>query len=111
MLTLSAASGCWTRLVAPPVWRGQLRYAVPSLAGWVAPSILSGALTPGPWPGTTSHGYVKETCMADKTKLCMISGTREAETSSICPMCAESVKREAMGQHSTLKRHGENESR
>src|SRR2546425_8442381 len=28
----SAAPRCCARLVAPPVWRGQVRYAVPSLA-------------------------------------------------------------------------------
>ena len=28
----SAAHRCCARLVAPPYWRGQLRYAVPSLA-------------------------------------------------------------------------------
>src|SRR2546422_382662 len=34
-LRLSAAPGCCARLVAPPNWLGQLRYAVPSLAGRV----------------------------------------------------------------------------
>ena len=49
--------------------------------------------------------------MADKPKMCMICGMREVETSSICPTCAESVKREAMGQQSTLKRQAEKEIR
>ena len=49
--------------------------------------------------------------MADKPKMCMICGMREVETSSICPTCAESVKREAMGQQSGLKRHAEKEIR
>src|SRR5207249_10668265 len=30
---LSAAPRCCALLVAPPYWRGQLRYAVPSVAG------------------------------------------------------------------------------
>ena len=49
--------------------------------------------------------------MTDKPKMCMICGMREVETSSICPMCAESVKREAMGQQSTQKRQAEKEIR
>ena len=32
-LPLGAAPGCCARLVAPPNWRGQLQYVVPSLAG------------------------------------------------------------------------------
>jgi len=49
--------------------------------------------------------------MAEKAKMCMICGMREVETSSICPACAESVKREAMGQQTTLKRQAEKEIR
>jgi len=49
--------------------------------------------------------------MADKPKMCMICGMREVETSSICPTCAEGVKREAMGQQSSLKRQAEQEIR
>ena len=49
--------------------------------------------------------------MADKPKMCMICGMREIETSSICPTCAEGVKREAMGQQSTQKRQAEKEIR
>ena len=49
--------------------------------------------------------------MADKPKMCMLCGMREVETSSICPMCAESVKREAMGQQAAVKRQAEREIR
>jgi hypothetical protein len=49
--------------------------------------------------------------MADKPKLCMLCGIREVETSSICSACAESVKREAMGQQATVKRQAEKEIR
>ena len=49
--------------------------------------------------------------MADKPQMCMICGIREVETSSICPTCAESVKREAMGQQATVKRQAEQEIR
>ena len=49
--------------------------------------------------------------MADKPKMCMLCGMREVETSSICPTCAESVKREAMGQQATVKRQAEKEIR
>ena len=49
--------------------------------------------------------------MADKPKMCMICGMREVETGSICPTCAESVKREAMGQQATVKRQAEKEIR
>ena len=49
--------------------------------------------------------------MADKPKMCMLCGIREVETSSICPTCAESVKREAMGQQATVKRQAEKEIR
>ena len=49
--------------------------------------------------------------MADKPKMCMICGMREVETSSICPTCAESVKREALGQQATVKRQAEKEIR
>jgi hypothetical protein len=36
---------------------------------------------------------------------------REVETSSICPACSEGVKREALGQHITVKRQAEREIR
>ena len=49
--------------------------------------------------------------MADKPKVCMICGIREVETNSICPTCAEGVKREAMGQQSSLKRQADKEIR
>jgi hypothetical protein len=49
--------------------------------------------------------------MAEKAKMCMLCGMREVETGSICPMCAESVKREAMGQQATVKRQAEREIR
>lgn len=49
--------------------------------------------------------------MAEKPKMCMICGMRAVETSSICPTCAEGVKREAMGQQSTLKRQADKEIR
>ena len=49
--------------------------------------------------------------MADKPKMCMLCGMREVETSSICPTCAEGVKREAMGQQASLKRQAEKEIR
>jgi hypothetical protein len=41
----------------------------------------------------------------------MICGMREVETGSICPTCAEGVKREAMGQQSVLKRQADKEIR
>src|SRR5499427_9798972 len=68
-------------------------------------------LTPVPWPATTSHTNIKERCMAEKPKMCMLCGMREVETSSICPTCAESVKREAMGQQAAVKRLAEQEIR
>src|ERR671922_1265387 len=68
-------------------------------------------LTPVPWPATTSHINRKERCMADKPKMCMLCGIREVETSSICPVCAENVKREAMGQQAAVKRQAEQEIR
>ena len=49
--------------------------------------------------------------MADKPKMCMLCGMREVETSSICPTCAEGVKREAMGQQATMKQQAEKEMR
>ena len=49
--------------------------------------------------------------MADKPKMCMLCGMREVETSSICPTCAEGVKREAMGQQEAVKRQAEKEIR
>ena len=49
--------------------------------------------------------------MADKPKMCMLCGMREVETSSICPTCAEGVKREAMGQQVAVKRQAEKEIR
>src|SRR5215510_790020 len=56
-LLLSAAPGCCARLVAPPNWRGQLRYAVPSVAGCVLAyqaSRLEGADAHGPAGGRLS---------------------------------------------------------
>jgi hypothetical protein len=41
----------------------------------------------------------------------MICGLREVETSSICPTCAEGVKREALGKQATLKEQAEKEMR
>src|SRR3989442_745227 len=38
---LSAAPGCCARLIVPPNWRDQLRYAVPSLAGLVCEQRLT----------------------------------------------------------------------
>ncbi len=49
--------------------------------------------------------------MAEKARMCMLCGMREVVTSSICPMCAEGVKREAMGQQSAVKRQAEQETR
>ena len=49
--------------------------------------------------------------MAEAAKLCMICGLQEVETGSICPTCAEGVKREAMGKQATLKRQAEKEIR
>lgn len=49
--------------------------------------------------------------MAAKPKMCMICGLREVEKSSICPTCAEGIKREAMGQQATVKRQAEHEMR
>lgn len=49
--------------------------------------------------------------MAEKPKLCMLCGIREVETSSICPTCSEGVKREALGQQTTLKRQADKEVR
>lgn len=49
--------------------------------------------------------------MAEKPRLCMICGLREVETSSICPTCAEGVKREALGKQATLKQQAEQEMR
>ncbi|MBM3224043.1 MAG: hypothetical protein FJZ47_09605 [Candidatus Tectomicrobia bacterium] len=49
--------------------------------------------------------------MAEKPRMCMLCGMREVETSSICPTCAEGVKREALGQQITVKRQAEREIR
>ena len=49
--------------------------------------------------------------MAEKPKLCMLCGFEEVETSSICPSCAEGVKREAMGKQANLKQQAEREAR
>jgi hypothetical protein len=49
--------------------------------------------------------------MADKPKLCMICGLEEVESGSICPSCAEGVKREALGKQANLKRQAEREAR
>jgi hypothetical protein len=49
--------------------------------------------------------------MAEKPKLCMLCGFEEVETGSICPSCAEGVKREALGKQANLKRQAEREAR
>ncbi len=45
------------------------------------------------------------------TKLCIICGLQEVDSGSICPACAEGVKREALGQQAQLKRRAEQEIR
>lgn len=49
--------------------------------------------------------------MSEKPKLCMLCGLQEVETGSICPACAEGVKREAMGKQANLKQQAEKEIR
>jgi hypothetical protein len=49
--------------------------------------------------------------MAEKKRLCMLCGMREVETSSVCPTCAEGVKREALGKQGALKQQAEKEIR
>jgi hypothetical protein len=49
--------------------------------------------------------------MTEKPKLCMLCGLQEVETGSICPACAEGVKREAMGKQANLKQQAEKEIR
>lgn len=49
--------------------------------------------------------------MAEKPRLCMLCGMREVETSSICPTCADGVKREALGHQTHLKQQAEKEIR
>jgi hypothetical protein len=49
--------------------------------------------------------------MAKEPKLCMICGLQEVETGSVCPACAEGVKREALGKQANLKRQAEREIR
>jgi hypothetical protein len=49
--------------------------------------------------------------MADKPKLCMLCGLEEVESGSICPSCADGVKREALGKQANLKRQAEREAR
>jgi hypothetical protein len=48
--------------------------------------------------------------MAEKPKVCMLCG-KEVETGSICPACAEGVKREALGKQANLKQQAEREIR
>ena len=48
--------------------------------------------------------------MAEKPKVCMLCG-KEVERGSICPACAEGVKREALGKQANLKRRAEQEIR
>ena len=49
--------------------------------------------------------------MADKPKLCMLCGLEKVDSGSICPSCAEGVKREALGKQANLKRQAEQEIR
>jgi hypothetical protein len=49
--------------------------------------------------------------MAQEPKVCMICGLQEVETGSICPGCAEGVKREALGKQANLKQQAEKEMR
>ena len=49
--------------------------------------------------------------MAEKPTICMMCGLWEVETGSICPACAEGVKREAMGKQANLKQRAEREIR
>jgi hypothetical protein len=48
--------------------------------------------------------------MAEKPKVCMLCG-EELDTGSICPACAEGVKREALGTQANLKRQAAQEIR
>jgi hypothetical protein len=41
----------------------------------------------------------------------MLCGLQEVETGSICPTCAEGVKREALGKQANLKQQAEREIR
>jgi hypothetical protein len=45
--------------------------------------------------------------MAQKPKVCMICGLQEVETGSICPGCADGIKREALGKQANLKQQAE----
>ena len=49
--------------------------------------------------------------MVEQSKLCIICGLQEVETGSICPACAEGVKREALGKQANLKQQAEREIR
>ena len=49
--------------------------------------------------------------MAEQAKLCMICGLQEVDTSSICPACADGVKREALGKRANLKQQADKEMR
>jgi hypothetical protein len=49
--------------------------------------------------------------MVEQAKLCIICGLQELETGSICPACAEGVKREALGKQANLKQQAEREIR
>lgn len=46
-----------------------------------------------------------------RSRLCLICGLVEVEASSICPACAEGVKREALGRQADLKRRAAQEMR
>ena len=49
--------------------------------------------------------------MTEQPKLCILCGLREVETSSICPSCAEGVKRKALGKQANLRQQAEREVR
>ena len=49
--------------------------------------------------------------MAEQDTVCIMCGRHTAETRAICPACADSVKREALGQQTTLRRQAEKEIR
>ena len=49
--------------------------------------------------------------MAEQGKTCMLCGRQDVESGSICPACAEGVKREALGKQANLKHQAEREIR
>ncbi|MCZ6876372.1 MAG: hypothetical protein O7G88_23060 [bacterium] len=49
--------------------------------------------------------------MAEQLKQCMLCGRQAVEIGSICPACAEGVKREALGKQTNLKQQAEREIR